>query len=150
VAAAAFKAAAVDIDDNGQLPLCLYGSKDVEEEAIFAIFVSFALAEFVIVKVLFYIFFFVIKGPGLVGASAIPGGIVNTLPAFYLLGIFPPTGGGITNALISNRAGVFTGTALHIAAGCMHNIFHKFLLRCMGTAFAVPLRKNSIRKGKSR
>ena len=55
VTAAAGKAAAVDVYQNGQLiaDFGSLGGKDVQEQAVLAVGISFALAELVVVKGLF-------------------------------------------------------------------------------------------------
>lgn len=82
VAAAAGKAAAVNVEDDRQSVLgsCIGRGPDVQEQAVLAVGVRFALAELVVIEGFSGCGGFVIEGAGLVTAGTVPGGIVDTVP----------------------------------------------------------------------
>ena len=127
VTAPAGESAAVDIHQNRQLitlPSSIRG-EHIQKQAVLAVSIGFALAEFIIVENLLKILFFIVKCPGLVAASAVFCGIVHTLPMGDLLRIFPAAGSGITNALVASCTCNPARLACQHTARGVHNIFHK-------------------------
>lgn len=105
MAAAAGKAAAVNVEDDRQLVLgcCVGRGPDVQEQAVLAVSVSLALAELVVVEGFSGCGGFVIEGAGLVAAGTVLGGIIDTVPVGDGDGELPPPGGGVANALVSGN-----------------------------------------------
>ena len=130
MAAAAGEATAVDVEQDGQLLpfLHVFGGEDVQEQAVLAVCIAFALTELVVVEILLFIQLLVIEGPGLIGAVAVLGRIVNAFPGSYLFGIFPASGGGVTDALVSDGAGNTSGSTANFTAGCRNDLAHNIHL----------------------
>ena len=119
VAAAAGKAAAVNVEDDRQ-PVpgsCVSRGPDVQEQAVFAVSINFALAELVVVEGFSGCGGFVIEGAGLVTAGTVLGGIVDTVPVGDGDGELPPPGGGVADALVSGNARPLASRAGDHAAG---------------------------------
>ena len=126
VSATAGKSATVNVNEHRELFTAVFGSKNVEEKAIFAIRIALTLAEFVVVKDLFGHFFLVIKGAGLISARTVFGCIVYTIPRGDLAGVFKATCSCITNALVGNNALFACATAAKLTARGFNQIFHKY------------------------
>ena len=126
MAAAAGKTAAMDVHQNGQFVALtgISGRPDIQKQAVLAVGVGFTLAELIVVEDLLEVLFLVIEGAGLIGAVAVPGGIIDAFPAGHLFGVFPTAGCGITDALVGGNAGETALTALQRAAGGIYDIIH--------------------------
>ena len=119
VAAAAGKAAAVNVEDDRQsVPgSCVSRGPDVQEQAVLAVSVSLALAELVVIEGFSGCGGFVIEGAGLVTAGTVLGGIIDTVPVGDGDRELPPPGGGVANALVGGNARPLAGRAGDHAAG---------------------------------
>ena len=124
VTAAAGEAAAVDVDQNGQIIPLLgsFGDENVQKQAILAVGIRLALPKLVVVEDLLEILFLVVEGAGLVGAVSILGGVIDALPVGHLGGILPPSGGGVADALVGDGPADPAGGTHNASAGCFDDV----------------------------
>ena len=136
IPAAAGKAAAVDVKQHRKFG---FGggfgrSPDIQEQAVFAVFVLFTAPELIVIERFFGHLFLIIKGAGLVAGGAVSRRLVGALPVGDRGGVFPPAGRGIADAFEGDNARPLAAAAHNRAAGgvagCIHG--YSFFLPALG------------------
>ena len=125
VSTSAGKSTAVNVNENREFLSTVFGSKHVEKEAIFAVFVGFSLAKLVVIEDLFGHFLFVIEGARLICTRPVFSRIVHALPRGDLARVFKASCGCIADALVGNNAFFVCGRSAKSATRSFNQIFHK-------------------------